>query len=161
MRPRYIFRDINIIQITFIAASPKDHIYFNWTHLKDYPDYKTSLELRPLIGLPKAVHQFLLLQSWDHPRIKTIFVLTMGDLNSGVPWYCIGCPSIRTVVTLYRFMQSFLLREGRVSAILSQRSGVLAGYVLRDCSRIFCSSADHGAGLVPVWATCCSATAES
>ena len=54
------------------------------------------------------------------------------------------------IPTLYRFMQSFFDRQGIHSAILSQRSGSLAGYVRIACSSSFCSSAVHGAGLLPM-----------
>ena len=43
-------------------------------------------------------------------------------------------------------MQSRLLLSGMTPAILSHRSGTLAGKVFRACSRRVCSSADHVVG---------------
>ena len=62
--------------------------------------------------------------------------------------------------TLYLFIQSFLLRVGITSAILSHLFSALAGYVFSPCSNNFCSSAVQGAGLVPVSEINCSAIAE-
>lgn len=53
-------------------------------------------------------------------------------------------------LTLYRFIQSFLLRPGTVAAIFSHRSGVLTGKVFRACSRSFCSSVVQAAELISV-----------
>ena len=56
-------------------------------------------------------------------------------------------------------MQSFLLRVGTASQILSHLSCVLAGKVFKACSNSFCSSVVHGAGLVPASRICCSTIA--
>ena len=55
-----------------------------------------------------------------------------------------------SAISLYLFMQSFLLLFGRQADIFSHLSLPKdAGYVLSACSRSFCSSVLHGATFKP------------
>ena len=55
-----------------------------------------------------------------------------------------------SAISLYLFIQSFLLLLGKQSEIFSHRSVPNdAGYVFSACSSNFCSSALHGARFTP------------
>ena len=67
-----------------------------------------------------------------------------------------------SAISLYRFMQSFLLLFGKQSEIFSHRSApIAAGYVLRACSSNFCSSALHGARFTPCTSAALSVLTEA
>ena len=63
---------------------------------------------------------------------------------------------ITSTNSLYLTIQSFLLLDGKQSAIFSQRSAKVPGYVFKACSKVFCSWTDHGAGFEPCSASNCS-----